>query len=157
MLPTPYTTTYMLGKLRRASGPAGGHHHIRFSSVHSILLKDTGLRDSPPTPPASLKREDGPAGGRGCVPAYDRAPLRNHLPKKTIAVPRLLARATGSAAGSYFLDPLPTATGYYAETGTGRDSGKMGKGTPTVTLLYPLLYPLLGVLDLIIPGMRGKS
>jgi hypothetical protein len=23
------------------------------------------------------------------------------------------------------LDPLPTATGYYAETGTGRDSGKL--------------------------------
>ena len=62
-----------------------------------------------------------------CVPAYhdDRAPLRDRLPKKPLAVPRLLARATGSATGSYFQDPLPTATGYYAETGTGRDSGNL--------------------------------
>jgi hypothetical protein len=48
---------------------------------------------------------------------------RDRLSKKPLAVPRLPARATGSAAGSYFQDPLPTATGYYAETGTGRVSG----------------------------------
>jgi hypothetical protein len=59
------------------------------------------------------------------VPAYDRAPLLDRLPKKPLAVPRLLARATSSAAGSYFQDPSPTATGYYAETGTGRDSGTL--------------------------------
>jgi hypothetical protein len=48
----------------------------------------------------SLNEETGlsPAGvGRGCVPAYDRAPLRDRLPKKPLAVPRLLTRATGSA------------------------------------------------------------
>ncbi len=28
-----------------------------------------------------------PAGGRGCVPACDRAPLRDRLPKKTIGSP----------------------------------------------------------------------
>ena len=63
-----------------------------------------------------------PAGGRACVSTFDRAPLRERLPKKTLAVPRLPARATGSAAGSYFQDPLPTATGYSAETGTGLES-----------------------------------
>jgi hypothetical protein len=40
-----------------------------------------------------------PAGGRGCVPAYDRAPLRDRLPiGSPPGLPRLLARATGIAA-----------------------------------------------------------
>ena len=42
-----------------------------------------------------------PASCRSYVPVYDRAPLRDLLPKKPLAVPRLLARATSSAAGSY--------------------------------------------------------
>jgi hypothetical protein len=56
-----------------------------------------------------------PAGGRGCVPAYDRALLRDRLPKNHWQSP-------ASSQGPPAAPQGPTAAGYYAETGTGRDS-----------------------------------
>jgi len=64
-----------------------------------------------------------------CLP-MTRLPFRTAIPKKPLAVPRLLARATGSAAGSYFQDPSPAATGNNAKTETGRDSGTPSLPTP---------------------------
>ena len=87
-----------------------------------------------------------PAGGRGCVPAYDRAPLRDRLPKNHWQSP-------SSSQGPPAAPQGPTAAGYYAETGTGRDSGtyllplplrftKEGSGPviedPSIALVSPM-------------------
>jgi hypothetical protein len=69
----------------------------------------------------------GPAdsSGRDCVPAYDRAPLRDRFPKNHWQSPASWQGPPASPQAPIFQDPLPTATGYYAETGTGRDSGNL--------------------------------
>jgi hypothetical protein len=68
-----------------------------------------------------------PAGGRGCVPAYDRAPLRGRFPKNHWQSP-------ASPQGPPAAPQRPTAAGYYAETGTVRDSGTSSSHPPSASL-----------------------
>ncbi len=61
-----------------------------------------------------------PAGGRGYVPAYDRLPFETAFPKnhwQSPASPQWPPAAPQAPNTMIVQDPLPAATGCYAETG----------------------------------------
>jgi len=61
-----------------------------------------------------------PAGGRGYVPAHNRAPLRDRLPKRNHwQSPAYWQGPLAAPQAPILQDHLPTATGIYAEKGTG--------------------------------------
>ena len=71
-----------------------------------------------------------------CLPTYDQAPLLDRLPRKQnhSQSPAYWQGPPTAPQAPIFQDPLPTAAGYYAETGTDRDSGTPLLPPPSASL-----------------------